>query len=101
MKVIWITIIALLTFGCNNKKQEMTEMKMNAKENTNQDGMENMPGMEKNIGTTEDELKLSEQQIQLGNIQTDTIRSGMLGDKIVLTGILNIDQKKLLPLVPE
>ncbi len=40
------------------------------------------------------ELRLSDQQIQLGNIKTDTINSGMLGDRIVLTATLNIDQKK-------
>jgi Cu(I)/Ag(I) efflux system membrane fusion protein len=39
-------------------------------------------------------IKLSDQQVQLGNIQTDTINSGMLGDKIVLTATLNIDQMK-------
>ncbi|MEO6731244.1 MAG: efflux RND transporter periplasmic adaptor subunit, partial [Ferruginibacter sp.] len=32
--------------------------------------------------------------IQLGNIHTDTINSSMLGDKIVLTATLNIDQMK-------
>ena len=37
---------------------------------------------------------LSEQQIQLGNIKTDTIRNGTIGDQVVLTGTLNFDQVK-------
>ena len=41
-----------------------------------------------------DEIKLSDQQVRLGNIKTDTINSGMLGDRIVLTATLNIDQRK-------
>ena len=42
----------------------------------------------------QDELLLSEQQIQLGNIHTDTIRSGTIGDQLVLTATLNFDQMK-------
>ena len=46
--------------------------------------------------TSENEgVQLTEQQIQLGNILTDTIRSGMLGEQTVLTAILNIDQSKI------
>ena len=41
-----------------------------------------------------DEILLSDQQIQLGNIQTDTIRSGTIGDQLVLTATLNFDQSK-------
>ncbi len=41
-----------------------------------------------------DEIKLSDQQIQLGNIKSDTINGGMLGDRIVLNATLNIDQRK-------
>jgi len=47
--------------------------------------------------TTQDdnEVKLNEQQIQLGNILTDTIRNGMIGDQMVLTATLNTDQRKI------
>lgn len=41
-----------------------------------------------------DEIKLSEQQIQLGNIHADTIRIGAIGDELFLTGTLNFDQMK-------
>ena len=45
--------------------------------------------------TDNDAVQLSEQQIQLGNILTDTIRSGMIGDQMVLTATLNADQQKI------
>ena len=40
-------------------------------------------------------VQLTGQQIQLGNILTDTIRSGMIGGQTVLTATLNIDQSKI------
>jgi Cu(I)/Ag(I) efflux system membrane fusion protein len=41
-----------------------------------------------------DELQLSDQQIQLGNITVDTVRSGSIGSQTVLTATLNYDQTK-------
>ena len=41
-----------------------------------------------------DELELNDQQIQLGNISVDTIRSGNIGSQTVLTAVLNFDQTK-------
>lgn len=55
--------------------------------------MDLTPVRKKN-GEKKDELQLSEQQIQLGNIQTDTIRNGTIGDQLVLTATLNFDQMK-------
>ena len=49
---------------------------------------------QRNNTANADEIKLSDQQLRLGNIKTDTINSGMLGDRIVLTATLNIDQRK-------
>ncbi|MBC7511305.1 MAG: efflux RND transporter periplasmic adaptor subunit, partial [Ferruginibacter sp.] len=40
-------------------------------------------------------VQLSEQQIQLGNILTDTIQTGMIGEQMVLTAILNTDERKI------
>lgn len=50
--------------------------------------------VKKTNGENKDEILLSEQQIQLGNIQTDTIRNGSIGDQVVLTATLNFDQMK-------
>jgi Cu(I)/Ag(I) efflux system membrane fusion protein len=50
--------------------------------------------VKKNNGENNDEILLSEQQIQLGNIQTDTIRIGSIADQVVLTATLNFDQAK-------
>lgn len=60
---------------CPICKMELTPVKMNSR-------------------TNNEELQLSDQQIQLGNIQLDTIRNGVIGDKIVLTATLNFDQMK-------
>ncbi len=118
MKIISIAIIALLLFACNSKKQpannkDMADMKMPSSspvgdtiQKNKKSDMDNMPGMGNDSGADEikrtvtridsdtNAIKLSDQQVQLGNIQTDTINSGMLGDKIVLTATLNIDQMK-------
>lgn len=50
--------------------------------------------VKKTNGEKKDELMLSEQQIQLGNIRMDTLRTGSIGDQLVLTGTLNFDQMK-------
>lgn len=42
-----------------------------------------------------DELALSPEQMHLGNIRVDTIRNQILGDQMILTGILNFDQTKV------
>ena len=43
----------------------------------------------------ENELQLSDQQIQLGNITTDSLKLHLLGDDILLTGIINANQNTL------
>ena len=50
--------------------------------------------VKKSNGEKKDEIMLSEQQVQLGNIQTDTIRTGSIGNQLVLTATLNFDQTK-------
>lgn len=42
-----------------------------------------------------DEIKLSPEQIQLGNIRVDTIQPASMGNQIVLTGTVNFDQSSL------
>ena len=39
-------------------------------------------------------VMLSDQQVQLGNIRVDTLRSGTIGSNIIFTGTLAIDQTK-------
>ena len=48
----------------------------------------------KKVSIKTDEIELNEQQIQLGNIQTDTIRNGTIGDQLMLTATLNFDPTK-------
>ena len=54
-----------------------------------------LTAVKKNNSENEDGILLSEQQIQLGNIETDTIRTSTIGDQLVLTGTLNFDQMKI------
>ena len=42
-----------------------------------------------------DDIELSDQQIQLGNIKVDTIQNGSIDNQIELTGILNLDASKV------
>lgn len=57
-------------------------------------GMDLIPVTKNNTPAT-DEIKLSDQQIQLGNIHVDTIGKGIMGNETVLNATLNFDQQKL------
>ena len=48
----------------------------------------------KSTNSITDEIELSPQQVQLGNIRMDTIRNGTIGDQMILTATLNVDQLK-------
>lgn len=50
--------------------------------------------VKKSSNGNKDEIQLSDQQVQLGNISTDIIGSEMIGDQMVLTATLNTDQLK-------
>ena len=56
----------------------------------------NLIAVQKNDMPQSDEIKLSDQQIQLGNIQVDTIGKGIMGNETVLNATLNFDQQKLI-----
>src|SRR5438874_10868898 len=56
-------------------------------------GMKLIP-IEKKKGTNADAIMLSDQQIQLGNIQVDTIGKRNIGEEITLTATLNFDETK-------
>ena len=51
--------------------------------------------VQKNNAPKSDEIQLSEQQVQLGNIVVDTIGKSVIGNETVLTATLNYDQTKL------
>lgn len=106
MRYIIIAVIALFVFaGCKNKKETPKDPDTYYTCSMDPRVVEYKPGkcpickmdltpVKKKNGESKDELQLSEQQIQLGNIQTDTIRNGTIGDQIVLTATLNFDQMK-------
>ena len=74
----FIVILILLVLSCKSKKETLQKP---ADTNYANDGKK-------------DEIELSEQQIQLGNIHSDTIRNGTIGDQLILTATLNFDQTK-------
>lgn len=53
-----------------------------------------LTAVKKSSNENPDEISLSAQQIQLGNIHSDTIRNGTIGDQMVLTATLNFNQMK-------
>lgn len=57
-------------------------------------GMDLIP-VQKSNAPKADEIELSEQQMQLGNIRVDTIGKAAIGSQTVLTATLNYDQRKL------
>lgn len=106
MRYIIIVSVAVLVFAsCKRKKEVPIDPDTYYTCSMDPQVVEYKPGkcpickmdltpVKKRNGESKDELQLSEQQIQLGNIQTDTIRNGTIGDQIVLTATLNFDQMK-------
>src|SRR5690348_17711985 len=54
-------------------------------------GME-LISVSKGKGAAEENLVLSDQQVQLGNIQVDTVSGGSMGNKVTLTATLDVDE---------
>ena len=106
MRYIIITATALLLFvSCKRKKEAPKDPDTYYTCSMDPQVVEYKPGkcpickmdltpVKKKNGESKDELQLSEQQIQLGNIQIDTIRNGTIGDQLVLTATLNFDQMR-------
>ena len=76
MKQLLSLLLIIIIGACSNKKKEA----MNATSSSN---------------LAADEIELSDQQIQLGNILTDTIRNGTVDNQLLLTATLNFDQTKI------
>lgn len=106
MRHLYILLFsASVLFSCKSKSHEHTESDVYYTCSMDPQVIEHKPGkcpickmdltpVKKSNGEKKDEIQLSDQQIQLGNIQTDTIRSGTIGDQLVLTASLNFDQMK-------
>ena len=106
MKQLFILLVALQFISCNNKKHE-SDVNADIYYTCSMDPqvVELKPGkcpickmpltpVKKSNNGNKDEIQLSEQQVQLGNIKVDTIRSGMIGEQMMLTATLNTDQMK-------
>lgn len=102
-------LVLLLAVSCKN-----TEQQNNALVNSDiyytcsmhpqvmQDKPGNCPicGMQliqakKSTAQKADEIQLSDEQIQLGNIKVDTIRNGSVGNQQVLTATLNLNEQNI------
>jgi membrane fusion protein, copper/silver efflux system len=106
MRCIIIIATAFLFFvSCKNKKEAVKDPDTYYTCSMDPQVVEYKPGkcpichmeltkVKKSNGEKRDEIQLSEQQIQLGNIHTDTIRTGTIGDQLLLTATLNFDQMK-------
>jgi Cu(I)/Ag(I) efflux system membrane fusion protein len=106
MKYFFPITIVLLLFACKGKKTEAAAdpdvyytCSMDPQIKENKPGKCPICKMEltkarKSSQQNSGEIELSEQQIQLGNIQVDTIRAGAAGDQTVLTATLGFDQLK-------
>lgn len=74
VRVILILFSAFFVFSCNGKKQNGS--------------IETIPPDTKG-------LILSDLQMQLGNIHTDSVTMQVLGDELLLTGVLSINQNNI------
>jgi len=104
---ILLFILSILIFSSCKNKRVATQENSNVYYTCSMDPqvIEHKPGkcpichmelnaVRKSNGENKDEILLSEQQIELGNIHTDTIRNGSIEDQVVLTATLNFDQVK-------
>lgn len=110
--IILAAVSLILLASCSEKnKTGVDEMKMSSmKEDTMKmngmkhdkntgkmdrnmkDDMAGMPGMSNEAEGGE--VTLNDKQIQLGGIMVDTLQTGLMGDKMVMTATLNVNQNK-------
>lgn len=102
----WLIVISILWFAlgaCGNKPEAAHDPDVYYTCSMDPQVVEHKPGkcpickmdltlVRKKAGEKQDELQLSDQQIELGNIHSDTIRQGSIGHQLVLTATLNFDQ---------
>ena len=106
--ILWGAILGglmLLVNSCKSKKEKTKDSDIYYTCSMHPQVIADKPGkcpichmqlteVKKKVSVKADELELNEQQIQLGNIQTDTIHNGTIGDQLMLTATLNFDQTK-------
>src|SRR5690242_13888638 len=106
MKYLITILLLAVLFSCKNKKKiAMQEPGVFYTCSMHPQIMQNTPGdcpicgmklikVEKKNGANNESIMLSDQQIQLGNIQVDTVGKGTIGDETILTATLNVDESK-------
>lgn len=106
MKYLVSILLLLVLFSCKNKnKVAMQEPDVFYTCSMHPQIMQNTPGdcpicgmelikVEKKKVASDESIMLSDQQIQLGNIQVDTIGKGTIGDETILTATLSVDETK-------
>ncbi len=106
MKYLIAALISIFLFACKEKKTSVSTTpdtfytcSMHPQIMQDKPGTCPICGMdliavEKKTGTNADAIMLSDQQIQLGNIQVDTVGKGTISDETVLAATLNIDETK-------
>ena len=106
MKNFIMALLLIVFFGaCKDKKEITKDPDIYYTCSMDPQVIESKPGkcpichmaltpVKKSNSANDDEIMLSEQQIQLGNIQSDTLRMGSIGAQLVLTATLNFDPMK-------
>lgn len=105
MRLLLISILLLVLVACQNQVETPQDPNIYYTCSMDPQVVAYKPGtcpickmdltpVKKKTGENKDEIELSDQQIQLGNIQTDTIRNGSIDDHLLLTATLNFDQMK-------
>lgn len=105
LSMLLLSLVLLIGYSCK-KKEKMADAGYYYTCSMDPQVMETKPGkcpickmpltaMKKEDVTSDDELHLSDQQVQLGHITTDTIHTQILGDELFLTGELSVDQNKV------
>ncbi|HMT74843.1 MAG TPA: efflux RND transporter periplasmic adaptor subunit [Chitinophagaceae bacterium] len=103
--IIVLAASLILLVSCGKKKQVTAASDIFYTCSMHPQVIQNKPGncpicgmqlIQVNNSTTakSDEIKLSAEQIELGNIHADTISKSSIGDRLVLTATLNFDQMK-------
>jgi membrane fusion protein, copper/silver efflux system len=103
-KVIFITTLFLFS-SCKTKEKKVLPTNEYYTCSMHPQIMQDKPGtcpichmdliVVKKATTAENEILLNEEQIRLGNIQTDTIKNGKISNQIILTATVNTDERKV------